>query len=124
MKRSKSNPGLSAVLRRSCERVLFEQLEQRVCLSGLSLTQAGVDAGFTLSTFASNFPNINSTGPLGIAFPAGGKVLVSDAPGNVHVFPSHADGQNAATAPIAKNYGTYHALGMAQLGTTVYMTDV
>ena len=36
----------------------------------LTLTAAGVAAGFTLSTFADGFPNASGIGPLGIAFNA------------------------------------------------------
>lgn len=59
--------------------------------AGLTLTSAGVNQGLSLTTFASGFPNLNvgsgSAGPLGIAFPTTGGVLVSDYPGNVRHFP-------------------------------------
>ena len=34
-----------------------------------------------------------------MVFPASGGVLVSDGPGNVRLFPTDTDGQNATTVP-------------------------
>jgi len=89
----------------------------------MTLTAAGVAAGFTLTTFATNFPNTGAggTGPLGIAFPGSG-VMVSDWPGNVRVFPSHADGQDAG-AVSATAYGTANAVGLAQVAGKLYMAQ-
>jgi hypothetical protein len=87
----------------------------------MALTAAGIAQGLTLSTFASGFPNSGGVGPLGVAFtPAG--VLVSDYPGNVRVFATDTDGQNAAAAPVAQNYGGTNAVDLAQIGGNVYMT--
>ena len=56
------------------------------------LTLAGTTAGFTLSQFADEFPTTGiCCGPLGIAFPTSGGVMVSDYPGNVRVFATDAD---------------------------------
>ena len=87
----------------------------------MTLTAAGVAAGFTLTTFATNFPNTGAggTGPVGIAFPGNG-VMVSDWPGNVRVFPSHADGQDAGAVP-ATAYGVANAVGLAQIGGKLYI---
>jgi len=89
----------------------------------MTLTAAGVAAGFTLTTFATNFPNTGAggTGPVGIAFPGSG-VMVSDWPGNVRVFPSHADGQDAG-AVSATAYGTANAVGLAQVAGKLYMAQ-
>src|SRR6266446_1981540 len=89
----------------------------------LTLTPAGVAAGFTLTTFATNFPNTGAggTGPVGITFPGSG-VMVSDWPGNVRVFPSHADGQDAGAVP-ATAYGVANAVGLAQIGGKLYMAQ-
>lgn len=87
------------------------------------LTEAAAARGFRLSTFASDFPALDGIGPLGIAFPTDGTVLVSDHMGNVRRFPSHRDGQSANAAPVAQNYGRYNAVGMAQLGSAIYMTQ-
>jgi hypothetical protein len=89
----------------------------------MTLTAAGVAAGFTLTTFATNFPDTGNggTGPVGITFPGSG-VMVSDWPGHVRVFPSHADGQNAGTVP-ATTYGTANAVGLAQVAGRFYMTQ-
>src|SRR5262245_7296665 len=68
--------------------------------AGLVLTPAGVAQGFSLSTFASGFPTLDSGvpghgyGPFGIGFPAGGSVLVLDAFGDMRRFPTDTDGQN------------------------------
>jgi hypothetical protein len=88
----------------------------------MMLTAAGIAEGFTLSTFASNFPN-NGLGPLGIAFPNSGGVLVSDGPGNVRLFPTDTDGQNAAGVPVAQNYGSGRAFDMTLDNGHVYMTQ-
>ena len=89
----------------------------------MTLTAAGVAAGFTLTTFATNFPDTGAggTGPVGIAFPGSG-VMVSDWPGNVRVFPSHADGQDAG-AVSATAYETANAVGLAQIGGKFYMAQ-
>jgi hypothetical protein len=81
--------------------------------------------GFTISQFAYNFPMLGSPccGPLGIAFLDSNKVMVSDYPGNVRIFQTDSDGQNAATATIAANYGNQNAVGLARLGNFVYMTQ-
>lgn len=89
----------------------------------LTLTAAGIGQSLTLTTFASGFPSSSSVGPLGVAFVPGGNVLVSDAPGNVRVFPNDTDGQSAGAAPVAQNYGFGNAIDLAQVGGNVYMTQ-
>jgi streptogramin lyase len=91
--------------------------------AGLVLTSAGQASGFGLSTFATGFPVAQGVGPIGIAFPAGGGVLVSDYPGNVRLFPTDTNGQNAASVPVAQNYGVANATGMAQVGGNIYMNQ-
>jgi hypothetical protein len=94
----------------------------------LALTPAGT-ALFTQSTFADNFPNAfcgpgsGNCGPLGIAFPTSGGVMVTDYPGNVRVFPTDTDNQNAATVPVAQSYGQANAVGLATSGGNIYMTQ-
>lgn len=88
----------------------------------MTLTAAAIADGFTLTTFATNFPN-NGLGPLGIAFPNSGGVLVSDSPGNVRLFPTDTDNQNAAGVPVAQNYGSGRAFDMAKSGGHVFMTQ-
>ena len=88
----------------------------------LTLTPAGVAAGFTLSTFADSFPFVNNIGPLGITF-SGGQVIVSDYPGNVRVFPTDTDGQHATSVAIAQNYGFSNAVGLTTVGSKTYMTQ-
>src|SRR6185295_9137959 len=87
----------------------------------MMLTPEAVAAGFALSTFATNFPNDGVAGPVGIAFPGSG-VMVSDFPGHVRVFPTHADGQDAASVP-AVAYPPIDATGIAQLGAAFYMAQ-
>lgn len=93
-----------------------------VARADMVLTAAGISEGFTLTTFATNFPN-NGLGPLGIAFPTSGGVLVSDGPGNVRRFATDVDGQNAASAPIGQNYGGGRAFDMTKSGGLIYMTQ-
>src|SRR5262249_46535274 len=69
------------------------------CLSraearSLTLTPAATARGFSLSLFADGWGSV-SIGPLGIAFPKSGGVIVSDFQGNVRVFPTNSDGQHA-----------------------------
>ena len=88
----------------------------------LSLTQAGIDAGFSLTTFADNFPSTSTVGPLGIGFTSTGGVIVGDYPGNVRVFPTDTDGQHANSVAVAQNYGIGNAVGIAQAAGAFYMT--
>jgi sugar lactone lactonase YvrE len=93
----------------------------------LVLTSAGTAQGLSLSLFASGFPNAPVggliQGPLGIAFPVSGGVLVSDNPGNVRLFATDTDGQSAASAPVGQNYGPDNAVALAQIGGYTYMTQ-
>jgi streptogramin lyase len=93
----------------------------------LTITPAGAAMGLSLSTFATGFPSINvgsgNAGPLGITFPNSGGVLVSDALGNVRLFPTDTGAQTAASAPIGQTYGTLLALGLAKVGSTIYMAQ-
>ena len=89
----------------------------------LTLTPAGTALGFSLSTFASGFPSESTIGPLGITFLSAGGILVSDYPGNVRLFPTDTDGQNAASVPVAQNYGGHNAIGLAQVGGNIYMVQ-
>jgi hypothetical protein len=95
----------------------------REARADLTLTQAGQDRGLTLSTFATGFPSSSGVGPLGIEFPASGGVLVSDYPGNVRLFATDTDGQMASNAHIGQNYGLSQAVGLAQSGGNIYMTQ-
>jgi hypothetical protein len=89
----------------------------------LTVTPAGQAQGLSLTTFASGFPNTSSVGPLGIAFPTTGGVLVSDYPGNIRLFPTDTDGQNAASVPPTQSYGQANAHGMAQVNGIIYMAQ-
>jgi hypothetical protein len=93
----------------------------------MALTPAGTAAGFTLTTFASGFPSSGNSpplvGPLGIAFPSAGGVLVTDYPRDVRLFPSDADGQTASSAVVGRNYGNTNAVGLVSLGSSFYMTE-
>ncbi|MFO0956561.1 MAG: hypothetical protein U0800_03730 [Isosphaeraceae bacterium] len=89
----------------------------------LTLTQAGIDRGLSLTTFATGFPVQGGLGPLGIDFPVGGGVLVTDGPGNIRLFATDADGQFASNANILSNYGYRNAHGIAHVGSRIYMTQ-
>lgn len=66
--------------------------------AGMVLTSDGLAAGFKLSTFASGFPSTDPNfgyGPIGIAFPTSGGVLVTDNPtGQIVQFLKDTDGQS------------------------------
>ncbi len=112
----------AAQSRRRGRQLLVEALESRQLLAGLTVTTAGKAAGFSLSTFATGFPNSGGIGPFGTVFPANGGVLVSDDLGNVRRFPTDTDGQNAAMVPPVSgaNYPN-SATGMARVGANLYL---
>src|SRR5262249_53924649 len=60
---------------------------------------------------------------LGVALPIGGRVLVTDAPGNIRRFPSDTDGQNAGSVAPLQFYGHNNAAGLAQVRSAIYMTQ-
>jgi hypothetical protein len=91
--------------------------------SDLVLTPAGKAQGFTISTFAAGFPSSSGIGPLGIAFPASGGVLVTDFEGNLWRFPSEADDQNVAGMTPVNGFGSQQIFGLATANGTTYMTD-
>jgi hypothetical protein len=107
-------------------RPVLEALESRWCPT-LTLTQAGIDEGLSLSNFAYNVPTQDgSTGTIGayaLAFPSNGTVLGSDEPGNVRIYPGDVDGQNALdpSVQVGQFYGFANAKGLAQLGDNIYM---
>jgi sugar lactone lactonase YvrE len=87
--------------------------------AGMVLTSTATTEGYTLSTFASGFPNTKGIGPLGIAFPSTGGILVADgANGQIYQFATDTDGQTA-TKHVSVN-GT--PSGLAVDGSTVYIT--
>jgi hypothetical protein len=91
---------------------------------GLTLTSAGNAQGLSLTTFASNFPNSGGIGPIGIAFPTTGGVLVTNPnAGSVQLFPADTDGQNAATIAPINSFGLANAFGLGQLNGNIYMTQ-
>ncbi len=90
--------------------------------AGMVLTTAGSNAGFGLSTFASNFPSTGyCCGPLGIAFLGNGNVMVTDYPGHVRVM-SNTDGQDASNVtPVTTSFD--NAIGLTSMGGTIYMSS-
>jgi hypothetical protein len=91
--------------------------------AGMMLTSAGQGDGFGLSTFATGFPVTDTTGPVGIAFPTSGGVLVGDYAGNVRLFPTDVNGQSASSIPASQSYGYANATGMAQVFGNIYMNQ-
>jgi hypothetical protein len=90
----------------------------------LTLTAAGMAAGFKLTTFAFNFPIAADTGgPLGMAFTMSGGVMVSDSPGDVRVFATDTDGQNAANVTPGGSFGNNHAFALARAGSNFYLAN-
>ncbi|MEP6757216.1 MAG: PEP-CTERM sorting domain-containing protein [Chthonomonadales bacterium] len=89
----------------------------------LTLTAAGVLRGFTLSTFATGFSSSSSVGPLGIGFNGDGTVLVTDFPGAIHKFPSHADGQVASAGNLVSSNAQGTVIGIARSGANLYVSD-
>src|SRR5262249_13973967 len=112
--------------RRTSREPRWERLEDRLC-PALALPPAGPALGLPLSTFASGSPHAPTptanVGPLGIAFPAPGGVLVTDGNGPVYRFPTDADGQSAGSTPVTASYSTANAFGLTQFGGNFYMTQ-
>src|SRR5208282_4247616 len=82
--------------------------------AGMMLTAAGVAQGFALSTFATDFPNsgMNGYGPIGIAFPVSGGVLVSDLwDGTLNHFPTDTDNQSNSDAGVTHQRSFNSPLG-------------
>jgi hypothetical protein len=94
--------------------------------SGLTLTSAGVAAGFTLSTFIDHVPPNPANGvigPLGMVFPASGGFLASDQSGDVYQFAMDKDNQSVANAVKKTSYGAYNSAMMTLSGNRLYMTQ-
>jgi len=117
-KNVRSQFALSAIV------AIFVAFATQAARATISLTPDAITAGFKLTTFATGFPQGTSenVGPLGIAFPTTGGVLVSDAPGNVRLFPVDVDGQAAASAPVGQNYQLSNATGLVSVGSKIYMS--
>jgi DNA-binding beta-propeller fold protein YncE len=90
------------------------------------LTAAGLNEGFSLSTFASGFSSVptagGNAGPLGIAFVGGAVLVTSDGDTSVQVFPSDSDNQSASNA-TAVAYGSALPDALAQVGSAIYMGE-
>ncbi len=92
--------------------------------AGLMLTPDAVSAGFKLSTFATDFPTAFNIGPLGIAFPNSGGVLVTDYPGHVRLFPTDHDAQSANNATAIRTMAFENSIGLAKTPDgKIYMTQ-
>ena len=91
----------------------------------MALTPAGVGDGFTLSTYASGFPNNGAVGPVGITFESGGQVMVSSyANGLIDVFATDTDGQIYSGGTLsATNYGGGNPAGLATTGGKFYLAE-
>ncbi|HUP82468.1 MAG TPA: putative Ig domain-containing protein [Pirellula sp.] len=91
--------------------------------NGLRLSSEAIAAGYQLTEFARNIPLAGGIGPLGIAFPVSGGVLITDHGGNVRPFPTDVDGQDASKFSPAQNFGFGRAFDMAQIGSKIYMSQ-
>ena len=94
-------------------------------MAQLMLTQAGIDRGFQLTTFATSFPTTGGVGPRGIDYLPNGQVLVSSLNGQIRRF-NNVDGQSAVTvAPFVTIAGTDNANGMGHIGsdTSIYLAQ-
>lgn len=96
--------------------------------AGMVLTSDGTAAGFSLTTYASGFPNFpagegQNGGPFGIAFAPNGNVLVSDLNGDIYAFPSDTDGQTVGGpgVTVGATYSSFDPLGMTQSGSNIYL---
>ena len=92
----------------------------QLACSGVTLTPYAISNGFTCTTYATGFPTISNTGPIGIAYRSDGNgVLVTDVVnGTLYLLASHDDGEVAPVTPLA-TYGADNALGLAQISCGV-----
>ncbi|NOS99506.1 MAG: PEP-CTERM sorting domain-containing protein [Phycisphaerales bacterium] len=90
------------------------------------LTQAGIDRGFSLTTFVDGFVPVQTPGgligPFGVDYQADGTILVSTESGNIQRF-QNVDGQSAGNVPVLANHGFANAVGLAHVGSSIYMTQ-
>jgi hypothetical protein len=109
---------------RSLTRILvLEALEGRLCPGVLTLTPASIQAGYGISTFATDFSSQFGVGVTSVLFRNGGGELVTDMGGTVRLFSTDSDGQSAAYAPPTQTFNAGDAVDLAQVGTTIYMTQ-
>ena len=95
----------------------------RPSYGALTLTTAGSNAGFTLSTVAYGFDSLAGLGPLGIAFPTANSMLVADFAGEVYAFSSIPSNTPASSATVAQNLGGNGPIGMTVANGQVYLAD-
>jgi hypothetical protein len=87
-----------------------------------TLTPQG-SALFNLSTFVDQVPSTGfCCGPLGVAFPTTGGVLMADYTGNTLLFASDTDNQHASAGVVGQNFGSNNPADLASLGGSIYMT--
>lgn len=87
-----------------------------------TLTPQG-SALFNLSTFVDQVPATGfCCGPLGVAFPTTGGVLLADYTGNTLLFASDTDNQHASAGVVGQNFGSNNPADLASLGGNIYMT--
>lgn len=91
--------------------------------AGMIVTPDGQAMGFSLSVFADSFPTELNAGPLGIAFPTTGGVLVTDKNGSIYRFATDTNGQHAASGLISATHADDTASDLAQIGSSVYMDE-
>jgi hypothetical protein len=101
-----------------------EELESRQLSSaGLTLTAGAPAAGFNLTNFATGFPErSDGVGPVGIAFPSGGGVLVADGPGNIRLLPSDADVPASLRGPAEPSPGAAGSAGNGGVPRVPFVT--
>ncbi|MGO9601699.1 MAG: hypothetical protein ACLP7Q_27320 [Isosphaeraceae bacterium] len=105
-------------------------LSARADAATMQLTAAATAQGFGLSTFAADFPNSGGIGPIGIAFPVSGGVLVTGYPsGTLNLFPTDTDNQSYSDAGVTHQHnfnsplGHYYTpSGLTESGGKVYLT--
>jgi hypothetical protein len=88
----------------------------------MALTAAATTDGFSLTTFADQFPNNGAVGPVGITFTSSGGVMVSSyAAGRNVVFATDSDGQHYSGAAVSSSfYGANDPSGLANSGGNIY----
>jgi len=91
-------------------------------VSGLTLTQAGINRGFGLTIFATRFPYWTGFGPMSALVESAG-VLCTDFPGDTRVFATDTDQQFASNATIGMSVPSSNTQGLALLNGAIYMAQ-
>lgn len=104
--------------------IILAGLQSGGATAQLTLTPATAAAGWTLTHFATGFKyDKYGIGPFGIAFKDDGSLLVTDSAGEVLLFPTDTDGQDASKVPVGHSYGYFNSGGLVRVGNRFFVAQ-